>query len=63
MFAPSARSSIDAASPVVRAVPRKLDAGFPGRAHAVRPLAFAISQGVFIAVTAALFVVWLVLAR
>ena len=63
MFAPSARSSIDAASPVVRAIPRKLDAVFPGRAHAVRPLAFAISQGVFIAVTAALFVVWLVVAK
>lgn len=62
MFAQSVRRFIGGAPPAFGSPPRQRSA-FPRRGPDIRALALTVSQGVFIAVTAALFAAWLILAR
>ena len=62
MFAQSARSFIRVASPVAGSPPRRRRA-FPSQTPDIRARALAVSQGVFIAVTAILFIAWVIVAR
>lgn len=62
MFAQGIRSVIRVASPTAGSLPRQRPA-LSRRRPDIRMRALAVSQGVFIAVTAALFVAWAILAR